>query len=199
MSWRVGRPKATAPRLLDTLRIVQAYASLFPDETEEAYGVFLKTTYGITASQELAVAFKLAANAGRTGNIEAFRQRSGAAFSLLRTTIDQVAHGKLAIDANLGPELWVMNSRFRIAPAVWERERTEPLTLNLNTANEAELMTLPGVDSATARRILAERRARGYFKSLDELCLVAALSPELSRSLAEMSAEMGRQKEYKRQ
>jgi hypothetical protein len=195
---RVGlEPAQAQPPLV--IRIVKAYASLFPNEAEEVCGVFLKTTYGVTASQELAVAFELAANAGRTGNIEAFRQRSGAAFSLLRTTINQVAHGKLAIDANLGPELWVMNSSFKIAPAVWERERTEPLALNLNTATEAELMTLPGVDLATARRIVAERRARGFFKSLDELCEVAALSPELSKSLAEMRAEMGRQKDYKRQ
>jgi hypothetical protein len=181
------------------IEIVDAYASLFPEDAEAILGVFLQTTRGVTASQELATAFEGAAIAGRRGDMEAFRQRSAAAFTLLKATSEQVAQGKLALGANLGPELWVFNSSFRIAPAVWERERTEPLTLNLNTATEAELMTLPGVDLGTARRIVAERRARGFFRSLDELCAVAVLSPELSKSLAEMSAEMGRQKEYKRQ
>jgi hypothetical protein len=194
---RVGLESAQAQSPL-LIRIINAYASLFPDEAEEVYGILLKTTYGVTASQELGNAFELAVTAGRKGDIAAFRQRSIAAFSLLRTTINEVAHGKLAIDANLGPELWVLNSSFKIAPAVWERERTEPLTLNLNTATEAELMTLPGVDLATARRIVAERRARGFYRNLDELRTAAGLSPALYESLVGMSAQMELQKQYTR-
>jgi DNA uptake protein ComE-like DNA-binding protein len=181
------------------IRVVNAYASLFPEEAEAIYGVLLKATRGVTASQELATAFEDAAVAGRRGDIEAFRQRSAAAFSLLKITTGRVAHGELALGANLGPELWVVNSSFKIAPAVWEHDRTLPLTLNLNTATEAELMTLPGVDLAVARRIVAERRARGYFRSLDELRAVAGVSPDVFKSLVEMSAQMEDQAGYKRQ
>jgi hypothetical protein len=181
------------------IAIVDAYTSLFPEEAEAIYGVFLRTTHGVTTSQELATAFEGAASAGRRGDIEAFRQRSAAAFALLKATTEQVAQGKLALGANLGPELWVVNSGFKIAPAVWERDRTLPLTLNLNTATEAELMTLPGVDWTTAQRLVAERRARGFFKSLDELRAAARLSPGLIKSLVEMSAQMQKEKEYKRQ
>jgi hypothetical protein len=189
-------PEAHQPLML---KIVTAYSSLFPEEAEAICRVFLQTTYGATASQELATAFEGAAVAGRRGDMEAFRQRSRAAFSLLRATADQVAQGKLALGANLGPELWVLNPGFKIAPAVWERDRTLPLTLNLNTATEAELMTLPGVDLAIARRIVAERRSRGLFKSLNELREAAGLSPGLAKSLKEMSAQMQKEKEYKRQ
>jgi hypothetical protein len=187
------------PRQLLMIEIVKAYASLFPEEAGAVCRVFLQTTYGVTASQELTMAFEGAALAGRRGDIEAFRQRSRAAFSLHRTITDQVAQGKLALEANLGPELWVLNSSFKIAPAVWERDRSLPLTVNLNTASEAELMTLPGVDLATARRMVAERRARGFFRSLDELRAAVALSSQLSKSLVEMRAQMLRQKEYTRQ
>jgi len=181
------------------IKTVNAYASLFPEEAEAIYGVFLKTTHGVTALQELATAFEGAAVAGRRGDIEAFRQRSGAAFSLLRATVGQVAHGKLALEANLGPELWLLNSSFKIAPAVWEGDRTLPLTLNLNTAAEAELMTLPGADLAAARRLVAERRARGFFRTLDELRAPGELSPALLESLVEMSVQMQREEGYKRQ
>jgi DNA uptake protein ComE-like DNA-binding protein len=194
---RVGLDPAQA-QLPSAIRIVKAYASLFPEEAQEIYGVFLKTTYGVTASQELGSSFELAASAGRRGDIVIFRQRSGAAFALLRDTIQQVARGQLALEANLGPELWVLNSSFKIAPAVWVRERTEQLALNLNTAGEAELMTLPGVDQASARRIVAERRARGFYRSLDELCNAAGLSPALYQSLAGMSEQMEHQKGYTR-
>ena len=71
-----------------------------------------------------------------------------------------------------------------------------PLTLNLNAATEAELMTLPGVDLAAARRIVAERRARGHFRSLDELRAAAGLSPGLSKSFVELTAQMQKEKEY---
>jgi len=181
------------------IELVKAYASLFPEEAEAICRVFLQTTHGVTASQDLASTFERAAVAGRRGDIEAFPQRSGAAFSLLRATADQIAHGKLALGANLGPELWVLNPSFKIAPAIWERDRTLPLTLNLNSATEAELMTLPGVDLAIARRMVAERRARGFFRSLDELRVAAGLSPGLLKSLEEMSSQMQREKEYKRQ
>jgi hypothetical protein len=189
-------PEAHQPLMI---KIVKAYVSLFPEEAEAICAVFLQTTRGVTASQELAAAFERAAVAGRRGDIEAFRQRSGAAFSLLRTTADQVTHGKPALEANLGPELWVLNSSFKIPPAIWQRERTLPLTINLNTATEAELMTLPGVDLATARRMVGERRVRGFFKSLDELREAAGLSPGLFKSLLEMGAQMQREKDYKRQ
>ena len=58
---------------------------------------------------------------------------------------------------------------------------------------------LPGVDLATARRMVAEGRARGFFRSLDELCATAGLSPGLLKSLVEMNEQMQREKEYKRQ
>jgi hypothetical protein len=46
--------------------------------------------------------------------------------------------------------------------------------------------------------MVAERRARGFFRSLDELCAAAGLLPGLLKSMVEMSEQMQRQKEYKR-
>ena len=72
------------------------------------------------------------------------------------------------MDANLGPQLWILNADFKIAPALWSSDRTLPFTLNLNTATEVDLMTIPGVDLATARKIVAARSDRGFFRSLDD-------------------------------
>lgn len=101
-----------------------------------------------------------------------------------------MAKGDLRLDSNLGPELWLLNDDFKIAPAVWERERTLPLSLNLNTASETELMTLPGVDSVLAARIVADRHARGYFRSLDEVGSIEGVSPALLQTLNEMADKM---------
>lgn len=41
--------------------------------------------------------------------------------------------------------------------------------LNLNTASEADLVTLPGVGEVLAARIVAHREANGAFSSVDAL------------------------------
>jgi hypothetical protein len=180
------------------LALVKAYARLFPDEARAMDAIFLATTRGVTASEEAAAAFERAAADGGRGEIEAFRQSSKRAVTLLRSLIDQVAQDKLAIDGNLGPELWLLNSQFKIAPALWQQERTLPLSLNLNTAGETELMSLPGVDLALARRIVAARRARGFFRDLDELEREAGVPRDLIKSLEAMKAQMAREKPYQR-
>ncbi len=147
--------------------LVAEYARLFPDEAKRVYELFLETTWGGTASREVATALRQAAMDGHRGDIALFRQNRP--FPLLDALIADIAGGKRTLDANLGPELWVANTGFRIAPAVWDTNRTLPLTINLNTASVAELMTLPGVDLPMARRIVAARDERGFFRSIDEL------------------------------
>lgn len=48
-------------------------------------------------------------------------------------------------------------------------------TLNLNTATQTELETLPGIGAVTAGRIIAYRESIGQFNSIDELANVAGV------------------------
>jgi len=180
--------KAIASGVPPMVAVVNTYAALFPDEAATIYKVFLETTRGATASQELAESFERLAADGRRGDIGAFRSDSRGAFSMLKITIDRVARGELTVDANLGPQLWLRNAYFQIAPAIWTSERTLPLTLNLNAATEVDLMTIPGVDLATARKIVSTRRARGFFRSLDDIN--AVLTPPLAQKFRAMSEQM---------
>lgn len=170
------------------IALVNSYAAVFPDEARTIYRVFLWTTRGATASQELLDAFERAGADGRRGDFGAFRPSSSAAFSLLKATVDRVTRGDLPVDANLGPQLWLLNADFKIAPEVWSPDRTLPFTLNLNTATEVDLMTIPGVDLATARKVVAARRARGFFRSLDDLD--AIVPPQLSGRFRTLQEQM---------
>ena len=49
--------------------------------------------------------------------------------------------------------------------------------LDLNTADQAALETLPGIGEALAQRILAYREAHGPFSSVDELQAVDGIGP----------------------
>ena len=175
--------------------LIDEYARLFPDEAKRVYELFIETTWGGTASQEVATALRRAAVDGRRGDIALFRQDRP--FPLLDALIAEIAGGKRTLDANLGPELWMANTGFKIAPAVWDTKRTEPLTINLNTASVAELMTVPGVDLPMARRIIAARDARGFFRSIDEL-KEAGVPGGVIASLLEMQKAIGQAGSYER-
>ncbi|NUM46581.1 MAG: ComEA family DNA-binding protein [Anaerolineales bacterium] len=49
--------------------------------------------------------------------------------------------------------------------------------LNINTATEAELATLPGIGPVTAQRIVEYRTQFGLFATLDDLTLVFGIGP----------------------
>ena len=48
-------------------------------------------------------------------------------------------------------------------------------TVNLNTATQAQLETLPGIGAAAAKRILEYRQKNGNFKKVEELMNVKGL------------------------
>ena len=168
------------------ISLVEHYAKLFPDEAKRIHGGFIAATWGATVSQQLASELERAAEDGGRGDINAFRRDT--ASSLFESTIAEVTDGKLELDANLGPELWIVNSDFKIASAMWVTDRQLPLTINLNAATEPELMTIGGIDLATARKIVKMRNGQGFFRSLDDR--QAVVSPEVMRKLKSMSEEM---------
>ncbi|MGP1346588.1 MAG: ComEA family DNA-binding protein [Phycisphaerales bacterium] len=62
------------------------------------------------------------------------------------------------------------------APAPLTNE-VSPARLNINTATQDELETLPGIGPALARRIIEERRTNGPFVSVDDLERVRGIGP----------------------
>jgi DNA uptake protein ComE-like DNA-binding protein len=175
------------------IRLVERYAKLFPDEAKRVYGDFIATTWGATTSQQAALELVRLAADGARGDRSAFQQDST---SGLGSAVADVAAERRALDGNLGPELWLVSSQFKIASSVWGTDRRLPLTINLNTATEPELMTIPGVDLPAARKIVAARSRQGFFRNANDL--ESILSPEVMLRLNSMSEEMRRLPPYQR-
>lgn len=60
-------------------------------------------------------------------------------------------------------------------PAAPEKPAVASSQINLNTASQAQLETLPGVGAATAKRIIEYRQKSGSFKKIEELMNVKGI------------------------
>jgi len=58
--------------------------------------------------------------------------------------------------------------------------------VNINTATEAELQTLPRVGPATAQRIIAYREANGPFETIEDIQDVSGIGPATFEGLKEL-------------
>jgi hypothetical protein len=182
------RKPVTADRPL-MLELIAAYGRLFPDEKAIAYEIFINTTMGATASAAAAPMIEQLARDGQAGDA-AFISALPKARKFFAELIRDAASDRVALDANLGRELWIFNRGFKIGRSALDEERTIPLTINLNTATINEVMTLPGVNFEMARHIIAARKAQGYFQSLDDLRRASGASVALITMLKKMQQAM---------
>ena len=81
------------------------------------------------------------------------------------------------LDAALSAPIWLYGD----APA--DKSKGEGIAFDLNTAEREGLQALPGIDAATADRIVAERRAHGPYDSLAAASSRLSLSPATTASL----------------
>ncbi|MBP3866993.1 MAG: helix-hairpin-helix domain-containing protein [Eggerthellaceae bacterium] len=56
--------------------------------------------------------------------------------------------------------------------------------VNINTASEAELETLPGIGPTMAQRIVSDRKANGAYKTVDDLKRVSGIGDRKFESLS---------------
>ncbi|HIF83516.1 MAG TPA: helix-hairpin-helix domain-containing protein [Candidatus Marinimicrobia bacterium] len=60
-----------------------------------------------------------------------------------------------------------------------ENRQTQLLkSVNINTSNKADMMTIPGIGPVTAERIILHREDHGLFNSVEELLNVKGLGPK---------------------
>ena len=60
-----------------------------------------------------------------------------------------------------------------------ENRQTQLLkSVNINTSNKADMMTIPGIGSVTAERIILHRGDHGLYNSVEELLNVKGIGPK---------------------
>jgi len=84
------------------------------------------------------------------------------------------------------PEIWLTNAAFRVGTTMFDQWRAAPNAhaFDLNAASLVDLVSVPGVDVALARRVLA----RLPVDRVRDLRSVAGVTPEIERRLEAMAA-----------
>jgi hypothetical protein len=128
-------------------------------------------------SRELGRAYEQTAFAGMIGDYQKFSWSAAEYKKALAEWTAKVLSGEAAIDACVGPELWVTNKNFFVRTTLWNAEEKKPLRINLNTCSAGDLVTFPGITADIAAKIIAARDKAGFFRSLDE-AKAAGFDPE---------------------
>lgn len=69
---------------------------------------------------------------------------------------------------------------------LWKEEKGQAELVNINTANETQLCTLPGIGGSKAKDIIAYREANGEFQTIEEIMKVPGIKESLFQKIKEL-------------
>ena len=67
--------------------------------------------------------------------------------------------------------------------SIEEKIATETVIININTANESELQKIPGIGKSTASKIIAYRREKGKFNTIEDIQKVSGIGTSKYNSI----------------
>ncbi|MDT8719681.1 helix-hairpin-helix domain-containing protein [Clostridium sp. 19966] len=151
------------------IEFIKMWCECFPEDKQELIKLFISTTVGKTISNDLADIYEKAAYNGMIGNIQALIDAYNEYKKTFNNLCDMIENYDIAIDKNIGKEIWIENSHVKIRKCFWLNEEMIPLKINLNTASLYDLMSFPKITLEKATEILKERVKKGYFNTVDEV------------------------------
>jgi hypothetical protein len=174
------------------IALVEAWGEVFPERRDAVTAVFLDATHAATASPAARGLRERAACAGASGDIRAFLATRAEAQAASTRLLEEVLSRRVALDAALGPQLWIAGPTARISAAPWQPDRNLPLTLDLNTARAAELeLAFDGTPAAGAAAGIVRARESGPFASITDLGRRAGIGVPTIEAIERMAQAFG--------
>ncbi|ENY81022.1 hypothetical protein EBMC1_11830 [Sphingopyxis sp. MC1] len=170
--------------------LVRDWARLYPEDEKQVTRIFLEATGGATASADLRDATARLSCSGAHGRLADFLRNLPLYRQAFAAATDQVAAGKLALDAHLAPELWMTNPDVHIPAAPWDEKMAEPLVVDLNTADATSLAYLLAGNRDLASRLI-QARDSARFSSIDDAVTRAKLTPGEASEIARFHRQIG--------
>ncbi len=148
---------------------IQEWSRSFPEDREEILKLFIMTTVGKTATQDLGKTYETMSYHGMIGDYQKYRELAAQFRDKTSSLIQKVLKGELSLDANVGPQIWVKNNDFLIRTTLWNPGYKKPLSINLNTASVFDLASFPKIGLDSAKELIEKREELGYFTSLEQI------------------------------
>jgi hypothetical protein len=174
---------AAVPLLPLTARLLNEQA---PEDGKRFIKVLVETSYGALTSPSLAAQSEKLAAAGRFGDGDAFVPQLKAARKAMADEVTAAQADPRRLESQIGPALWVLPPLPHGAKA-----GTEVRTVDLNTAEREQLMTLPGVPAAIAERALTSRDKDGDFRSVADFARRTGIAAPRLQAMAEAATKGG--------
>ncbi|WP_055669885.1 ComEA family DNA-binding protein [Desnuesiella massiliensis] len=153
------------------IEFIKMWCECFPQDKQELLILFISTTVGKTISNDLSEIYEKAAYDGMVGKLHPFVETLKEYKKAYNNLCHMIENGDIAIDKNIGKELWIENTHVKIPKYFWLKEEMIPLKVNLNTVSLYDLMSFPKITLEKATEILNERTKKGYFKAVEEVGL----------------------------
>ena len=137
-------------------------------DKKEILSLFILTTIGKTINNDLGKIYEKMSWFGSIGDYqqyEIYSSKYGDEFIKLR---NKLILDQELLESNIGPELWIENSRIKIPTVLWSKEDKALLYININTASANELATFWDMDLSKANMFIKKRNEIGFFKSFEE-------------------------------
>jgi DNA uptake protein ComE-like DNA-binding protein len=190
------KPTVATPLLPAVARLLAAQS---PVDGKRFIKVLVETSYGALTSPALAAQAERLGQAGRFGDADAFVPLLQAARKAMAAEVEAAQASPAVLESQIGPALWLLPPTPRGAAtgpggAPGAGRGNAPVTVrtvDLNTAEREQLMTLPGVSAAVADRALASRDKDGYFTSAADFARRAGLKAAPLQAMAQAANKAG--------
>ncbi len=168
------------------------YIKVFPEDASDFLTHFYMTTYFTTAIKDsLALYNKVDGSSHFTMyDPEQASNVLMKTFEELQAFMKEVKAEKEIISKYLGEPLWIQNDKFDLG----EKDSPYTLSLNLNSAEKFELMTIPGMTEELADKYLVQRESSVFFSCLNEMIEKKIFGDEMNNELKRMHDLFGKRK-----
>jgi hypothetical protein len=150
------------------MEFIKHWCSSFPEDKQEILKLFVIMTVGKTVIDDLGKTYELMSYHGIIGDYQKFRELATQVLDEVSDLIKKILADVISLEANVGPQIWVKNDDFLIRTTLWNPQNKKPLSINLNTASEFDLISFPEISLDKAKLIIQKREELGYFSSLEE-------------------------------
>ncbi|MDD2715030.1 MAG: hypothetical protein PHW04_03935 [Candidatus Wallbacteria bacterium] len=163
--YETRKPEVSPPLLAD---LIVKYCFLFPKDSDTAVSEFANASFCSTTCPEALSFYKRFSDTFRVYYFEKEEKTDlylKIFCAIVEAWISDLKKNPARLTGAIGPALWIQNNDFKFGFWMFGTEEV-PLSINLNAAEDFELMTIPGMTVESAKKFTEYRDGRGFFRSL---------------------------------